>query len=570
MGKWSKDLEMNYTGRPWLESYKLGPYKLDHSLAPYPQEPLGAILDRAARAYPNQTAILFQGRELKYHQLKRRVDSLANALAGLGLQKGDRVCLYLSNCPEFVLAYWAVIKCGGVVVPTSILRTDEGLLHEVSSSRSRFLVCQEIHLDRGMAMRDFTDLEGILVTSDAGYDVKQVKASLPKDVYDLAALIAAYDPLPPQVEIDPAHDLCELAFTGGATGMPKGVMLSHASRYTSVNQALPWFLKPLLGGIKGKTSVLMSLPLFHAYGNFVQISAIYLGLRLLLLPDPRDTDAILASIMDHRPFLVPGVPTQFMRLADAGLKRSNCMLFSGSAPLPGEVAQEIRRKTGMPVSEAYGLTETATASHVNLSAFSRITGFLSKEKPGIGVPVPDVDCRLVDPDSGKDVPLGNPGELVLRGPQMMVGYWPEPGSGLTDDGWLHTGDVAVMDETGYFQIVDRLKDMINVSGLKVYTTEVDEVLFKHPSIAVAAAFGIPDVEIPGSERVMAVVTLKEGYRGSVTEQELRDFCRQHLPPYAVPKIVEFRDELPLTVSEKVFKKVLREQAIASMTARKEG
>jgi long-chain acyl-CoA synthetase len=573
---------MNDADRPWLKSYTLGPYRLDHCLAPYPQEPLFEILDRAAREFPNQTAILFQGRELKYHHLKRRVDSLANALASLGLQKGDRVCLYLSNCPEFVLSYWAVLKAGGVVVPTSILRTGQGLLHEVRSSQSRFMVCQEAYLDRGVALRDQTDLEKVLVTSNAGYDQERVQGSLPKDVYDFANLIASYDPLPPQVEIDPIHDLCELAFTGGATGLPKGVMLSHFSRHTSVIQTMPWFLKPLLGGIRGKTSVLISLPLFHAYGNFVQISAINLGLRLIILPDPRDTDAILKAILDHRPFLVPGVPTQFMRLADAGLKRSNSMLFSGSAPLPEEVAQEIKRKTGMPISEAYGLTETATVSHINLTAFSRITGFISKEKPGIGVPVPDMDCRLVspdagvnpaageDPDSGEGVPVGEPGEMVLRGPQMMLGYWPQPGSGLTEDGWLHTGDIAIMDETGYFQIVDRIKDMVSVSGMKVYTTEVDEVLFKHPAIAVAAAFGIPDAEIPGSERVMAVVVLKEAYRGSVTEQEVRDYCRQRLPPYAVPKIVEFRDELPLTVSEKVFKKALREQAIAQMMAQKEG
>jgi long-chain acyl-CoA synthetase len=561
---------MDYVDRPWLKSYSLGPYKLDHSLAPYPQEPVFAILDRTAQAYPNQPAILFQGRELKYHQLKRQVDSLANALAHLGLQKGDRVCLYLPNCPEFVLAYWAVLKAGGVIVPTSILRTDEGLLHEVDSSASRFMVCQEVYLERGMALRDRTSLEGILVASAAGYDVEQGQPSLPKGAHDLATLIATHAPLPPQVEIDPGGDLCELAFTGGATGLPKGVMLSHANRYASIVQTLPWFLKPLLGGIRGKTSVLIALPMFHSYGNFVQVSAINLGLRLLILPDPRDTETMLASIIEHRPFLVPGVPTQFMRLADAGLKRSNCMLFSGSAPLPGEVAQEIKRKTGMPVSEAYGLTETATVSHINLTAFSRITGFISKEKNGIGVPVPDMDCCLVDPESCKDVPQGKPGELMLRGPQVMLGYWPEPGSGLTSDGWLHTGDIAIMDETGYFQIVDRLKDMVNVSGLKVYTTEVDEILFKHPAIAIAAAFGIPDPEFPGSERVMAVVALKEGYRGSVTEQEVRDFCRQHLPPYAVPKIVEFRDELPLTVSEKVFKKVLREQAIARMMAQKEG
>jgi long-chain acyl-CoA synthetase len=561
---------MNTTDRPWLKSYTLGPYKLQQSLVPYPEKPVFEILDRIAQEHPNQTAILFQGRELKYHQLKRRVDSLANALEKLGLKKGDRVDLFLPNCPEYLLSYWAVLKAGGVVVPTSILRTDDGLLHEVSSSASRFLVCQESHLDRAIALCARTDLEGILVTSNAGYDVSKIQFSLPRGVHEIADLIAVYDSIPPVLEIDPVHDLCELAFTGGATGVPKGVMISHANRYSSTLQTLPWFLKPLLGGIKGKTSVLVSIPMFHVYGNFVQVSAINLGLRLLIIPDARDTAAILTSIETHRPFLIPGVPTQFMRLADAGLKRSNSMLFSGSAPLPGEVAREIERKTGMPVSEGYGLTESASVSHINLTAFSRVTGFISKMKPGIGVPLPDTDCRLVDPDSGEDVSPGSAGEVMIRGPQIMVGYWPEPGSGLTSDGWLHTGDVGIMDESGYFQIVDRLKDMVNISGMKVYTTEVDEVLFTHPAIAVAAAFGIPDAENPGSERVMAVVALKVEYRGSISEQELRDFCRQHLPPYAVPKLIEFRDELPLTVSEKVFKNALREQVIARIRNQKEG
>jgi long-chain acyl-CoA synthetase len=556
---------MTYADRPWLKSYKLGPYKLEQSLAPYTQKPVSEVLDRSAQEYPNHTAILFQGREVKYHQLKSRVDSLANALVRMGLKPGERVCLYLPNCPEYILSYWAVLKAGGVVVPTSILRKDEGLLYEVNSSGSRMIICHVDNLERVIAAREqTTNVEGFIVTGEWGFDRQTIQAPLPKSGYDFAELISGVDSAPPQVEIDPAHDLCELAFTGGATGIPKGVMLTHANRCASIDQSLPWFMKPLLAGIKGKTSVLLSIPMFHVYGNFIQTSAINLGLRLLILPDARDTEAILNSILEHRPFLVPGVPTQFMRLADAGLKRSNSMLFSGAAPLPWEVAEEIKRKTGMPISEGYGLTESTSVSHINLTAFSRITGFLSKDKPGIGVPIPDVDCRLVNPDTGEDVAMGKPGELVIRGPQIMLGYWPEPGSGLTEDGWLHTGDIGVMDETGYFQIVDRIKDMVNVSGMKVYTNEVDEVLFKHPGVAIAAAFGIPDKDVPGSERVMAVVTLKKEYRDSVTDEELRNFCRQHLPPYAVPKLIEFRDELPLTVTEKVFKKLLREQAIARM------
>jgi long-chain acyl-CoA synthetase len=251
-----------------------------------------------------------------------------------------------------------------------------------------------------------------------------------------------------------------------------------------------------------------------------------------------------------------------MRITHLNLSRMNALPISGSAPLPPEVADAFRRKTGMPISEAYGLTETSPVTHYNVSAFSKITGFVPDLKNGIGIPSPDTECRLLDPETGEEVPFGQPGEIVVRGPQIMKGYWPQPGAGLTADGWLHTGDIAVMADDGYFQLVDRAKDMVNVSGYKVYTTEVDQVLHKHPAVLAAAAFGVPDPDAAGSERVMAVVQLKEQYRGTVTEEEVRAFCREHLAPYAVPKYVEFRDELPLTVSDKIFKKVLRDAAIA--------
>ena len=555
---------MSYLDKPWLKSYKLGPYQLDRSLSPYPELPVYQVLDQAAEKYPTQTAILFQGRTLKYHQFKNQADRLAAALAGLGLHKGERVCVFLPNCIEFMLGYWAVVKAGGVVVPTSVLRTEEGLLHEVGSSGSRMVICQEESLERVLAIREKTQVEWIIVTSTAGYDLEDVSMPLPPYARDFRRLLNDDDRKSPVVEIDPRQDLCELAFTGGATGVPKGVMLSHFNRHSVVLQGLPWFMKPMLRGIAGKASVLLTLPLFHAMGNYIHLSAVDLGLRIILLPDPRDTQEIVKHVLDTRPFLIPGVPTQFMRLADAGLRRVNTMLFSGAAPLPLGVADEIKRKTGMPISEGYGLTETSSTTHINLSPFSRIFGFMAREKHGIGIPTPDTECKLVDPQSGQEVTFGEPGEIVVGGPQMMHGYWPEEGSGLTPDGWLHTGDIAVMDEDGYFQLVDRIKDMVNVSGMKVYTTEVDEVLFKHPAVLMAAAFGVSDPEVPGSERVMAVVQLKDEQQGQVSAQEIKDFCRQHLPPYAVPKYVEFRQEMPLTVSEKVFKKVLREEAISRM------
>ena len=555
---------MTVLDKPWLKSYKLGPYKLDASLAPYPELPLYHLLDQAAASYPNQTAVLFEGRELKYYQLKSQVDRLAGALTRLGVHKGDQVCLFLPNCLEYVLCYWAVLKAGGVVVPTSILRSPEGLAYELRESGARLLVCREEHLEMVQAAREQCAVECILVTSSAGYDLQALSAPLPPGALELRSTLAESDAQPPEVEIDPKHDLCELAFTGGATGIPKGVMLSHYNRYCAVLQGLPWMMKLMLRSLAGRASVLLSIPLFHTYGGFIQQSAAYLGMRLILLPDPRDAQAMADNIIQHRPFLVPGVPTQFMRLAEMGLRRSNTMLFSGAAPLPQEVAQHIKDKTGMSVSEGYGLTETSAMVTLNVSAFSRITGFIGQEIPGIGVPVPDTEVRLVDPASGLDTDAEQGGELLVRGPQLMLGYWPEPGSGLTSDGWLYTGDIAVMDEAGYFRIVDRIKDMVNVSGLKVYTTQVDEVLFRHPAVLMAAAFGVPDPEIPGSERVMAVVRLKDEPRETVSVAELQAYCREHLPPYAVPKYIEFRDDLPLTVTEKLFKRVLREEAIHRM------
>jgi long-chain acyl-CoA synthetase len=555
---------MSYLDKPWLKSYKLGPYKLKESLAPFPIEPVFKALDQASEKYPGQTAILFLGRTTKYSQLKNLVDKFSTALVGMGVKKGDRVCIFLPNCPEFIISNWAILKAGGVVVPTSILRTDEGLIHELTSSASKIIICRQENLERVLAIRKKCEIEHVIVTSTQGYDIQEIGLSLPKNIYEFRKCIYESHPHPIQVDIDPLEDLCEVAFTGGATGVPKGVMITHFNRYSCILQGFPWLMKPILPGFVGKASVLVPIPLFHSYGIYTHQISAYLGLRVILMPDPRDTDLFAEYIQKYRPFMVPAVPTQFMRLSEMDLSKMNVLPMSGSAPLPKEVSSAIKAKLGMPVSEAYGLTETSPATHYNLSAFSRITGFAAKEKIGIGIPTPDLECMLLDDETGDEVPYGQPGELVLRGPQVMKGYWPEPGSGLTEDGWLHTGDIAVMDEDGYFQIVDRIKDMVNVSGMKVYTNVVDEVLFRHPGVLMAAAFGVPDPKLPGSERVMAVIQLRTGFEHKVSGKQIIDHCREHLPPYAVPKYVEFRPELPLTVSEKVFKKTLREEAINKM------
>ena len=557
---------LSYSEKPWLKSYKLGPYKLKESLEPYPKVPVFKALDDAAKNYPGQTAILFDGREIKYLQLKNLVDRLASGLTSLGVEKGDRVCLFLPNCIEFILSDWAVMKTGAVVVPTSILRTDEGLQHEVGSSNSRVIICSETQLERALGIRDQTELEYILVISQDGYGEPLRQTLLPKGAHALINILEQGENTRPQVAIDPEHDLCELGFTGGATGVPKGVMVTHENRYSCIRQGLPWLMEPMLRGFAGKSSVLVAVPLFHTYGHYVYQSAAYLGMRAIVLPDPRDTKLMASTIREFRPFLITGVPTQFMRIAQEPLPRMNSMFLSGSAPLPVEVSRAVQQKTGMPISEGYGLTETSTVATMNVSAFSKITGFMQKEKFGIGVPTPDTECRLVDPETGAEVPLGKPGEIVLRGPQVMKGYWPEAGSGLTETGWLHTGDVAVMDEDGYLQLVDRIKDMVNISGMKVYTTTVDEVLFSHPAVLMAAAFGVPDPEVPGSERVMAVIQLKDEYKGQVSAVDLLSYCKGKLAPYAVPKSIEFREELPLTVTEKVFKKVLRDNVIEKIQA----
>lgn len=561
---------VSYADKPWLKSYKLGPFKLQKTIE-YPIKPLFAILDEAAEQFPGKDVYHYLGRRMKYHELKRQSDALANALANLGVKKGDRVIVFLPTCPQFIISDFAILKAGAVLVPCSPILKAPELKHQAQESGTETIICLNTHLKLINSIKVETRIKNIIITSLEDYspsESEEIKDTT--DTYQLRKLILDHEPEAPKIEIDPTEDLAILAFTGGSTGVPKGVMLTHFQRFTNILQGLPWMMSPI-PTYRGSASSMLAIPIFHAMGHYLMQSSIYWGLRIFLIPDPRDTELIVRVMNEYRPFLLFMVPTQLLKLAQPEIKirRMPVMVMSGAAPLPAEVARKLEEKIKMPISEGYGLTETGPVTHINISVFSKVTRFASSTKPGVGLPVPDTEVKLVDPVTGEEVPFGEVGEIWVKGPQLMKGYWPDAGSGLEDGGWLKTGDLGKMDDDGYFHVVDRIKDMINVSGMKVYSIEVDEVLFRHPEVEGAVTIGIPDPERPGSERIKAFIRLRENSKGKVSEQGIIDYCKENLAAYAVPKTIEFRDDLPLTVTEKIFKRALREEEIEKMKERGE-
>jgi long-chain acyl-CoA synthetase len=550
-----------YSEKPWLDGYKLGPFKLPSTLEPYPSVPLFSFFEETATHYPQRSACRYLGRTLTWRELKDNVDRLATALAGLGVKKGDRVATILPTCPQFIISDYAIQKLGATHVPCSPLHKGHDLIYEIGESGAETIICMDLSLELVHSVKPQTQLKTVIVTSVRDYSAKEPDPEEVPGAHQFRDLISSATPNPPEVEVDPHEDLALLVFTGGATGKPKGVMLTHFNLTSNTLQSLPWALGPLQEGIKGKASMLVGVPTFHAYGHWAIRACVYWGLQMILIPDPRDSDVIVEILKKYRPFMAPLVPTQYMRLIERKIGRTNTTFASGAAPLPPDVTKKFKKETGMPITEAYGLTETGPLAHFNLSSFAKVTGFMPFEKIGsIGVPVVDTEAKVVDRATGTEVPSGEVGELYIRGPQVMKGYWPEPGAGL-ENGWLPTGDLCRMDEDGYFFLVDRDKDMINVSGNKVYSTRVDEVIFEHPAVATAVTIGIPDPERPGSERVKAFVVLHSEQKGKVTADDIISYCQDKLAPYAVPRFIEFRDELPLTVTEKLFKKQLRDEEL---------
>ncbi len=563
--------KLTYADKPWLKSYSLGPFKLKHTMEPYPKINVYKFLEDSATNFPDNIACVYLDDEITYKDLKLKVDKLANAFIDLGLKKGDTVASVLPSCPEFILVDYAAMKMGAIHVPLSILHKTDDLVHEVKESNAKTVVCSYRRLERIYEAKNEVEIETVIHTPTKlfpDYKLPEMKEISEEGYYSLDDLLEKYDPLEKSIEIDPVEDIALLPFTGGTTGVPKGTMLTHYNITTNVIQLMHWMLDPIKLGIVGKAAIVIGVPIFHAYGHFTLHSCISMGLKALLM-DPRDMVRIVEVIKKNRPFMVTGVPAHYIRFLKLDLPKAPIFYLSGAAPMPPELADRFEQKTGVPMAEGYGATETCAASTVNISPLSKITGFMASKKNGVGVPLPDTEVKIVDPETGDEIPFGESGELWIRGPQVMKGYWPTPGNGLTDDGWLPMGDIGRMDEDGYFYIEDRIKDMINVSGNKVYSRLIDDILHEHPAVSVAGVIGIPDPERPGSERVKAFITLNRESEGKVTEQDIIDYLKDKVKPYAVPKYVEFRNDLPLTLAMKLFKRKLKNEEIAKMKERGE-
>ncbi|MFZ5813980.1 MAG: long-chain-fatty-acid--CoA ligase [Bacillota bacterium] len=547
-----------YAAKPWFRAY---PKEVPTSLN-YEEMALYDLLEQAAERHGDGTATIFYGAKLTYRQMRQQARRVAAGLIGLGVRKGDRVALMLPNCPQAVIAYYGALMAGAIVVQVNPLYMPRELSHQISDSGARVMIALDLTYPKVSQL----DIPHVIYTSLAEYMpvpikwIAPLKLKPPKIKYTSGVLrwtdLLAHPPLGQPVRVNPGEDLALLQYTGATTGLAKGCMLTHRNLVANVKQTEAWLYKARRGS---DLVAMAALPFFHVYGmTTVMNFTVSMGGTMILQPkfEARET---LKLIQKHRPSIFPGAPTMYVALnhiPDVTKFRLDSIdaCISGAAPLPVEVQQTFESLTGGRLVEGYGLTEAAPVTHANPIWERRKAG-------SIGLPWPDTECRIVDPDTGEEVPLGEVGELVVRGPQVMKGYWNSPAATAETlkDGWLYTGDMARMDEEGYFYIVDRKKDMIIAGGFNIYPREVEEVLYLHRGIKEAAVVGIPD-EYRG-ETVKAYVVPKEGY--TLDAAEIMEFCRQHLASYKTPRLIEFRKELPKSLVGKVLRRVLLEEERAA-------
>jgi long-chain acyl-CoA synthetase len=548
--------------KPWLAHYDPGvPPEVEA-----PPIPLWRFLEDSARRFPNNVALEFLGKTLTYKELWDLSLRLAQGLKELGIKPGDRVAVMLPNTPQFVIAFYGALLAGGVGVNVNPLYTPRELRHQLQDAGAETLVILDHLLPRFLEVERETPVKRVVVTGikdflpfpkNLLYPLKARKDRLPlgfprrEGFYAFQSLLQ-HPPATPHTP-DP-EDLALLQYTGGTTGISKGAMLTHRNLVANVLQIDAW--DPTSRDLLGKGVMLGALPFFHVYGMTVAMNyGLYSGYKIVLLPRP-EIHAVVEAIEKHGVTHFPGVPTLYVAFNNfPGIEKRNVksirICLSGAAPLPVEVAKRFEEITGARLIEGYGLSEASPVTHSN-----PVLGPI--KKGSIGMPLPSVEAKVVD-EEGHEVPLGEVGELIVKGPNVMKGYWnrPEETQKALKDGWLFTGDLARMDQDGYFYIVDRKKDMIIAGGYNIYPREVEEVLYGHEAVQEAAVVGVPDPY--RGETVAAFIVLKEAYRGKVTEKDMEAFCRENLAAYKVPRIIQFREGLPKSSVGKILRRELRDE-----------
>lgn len=559
-GKLITEVEGSEVNRIWLKNY-------DPHAKPelqYPEEPLFRILENTAKRYPEKVALDFIGKTIPYREVDELSDRIAGFLRSMGIKKGDRVIVDLPNTPHYIISYYGILKAGGVVVQCNPLYTKRELRYIAENSEARIAfaienaypnikpLLEEGLIEELIVCRIEDYLPGLLAFL---YRLKKEKVNVESGngvIFWKEAV--SHPPSKERPDIDPREDVAVFQYTSGTTGLPKAVMLTHFNLVANAMHVVSW-----LPDASEKDVFLGALPYFHVYGMTTSMNApIMLGCKIVLIPDPRDVPRILKSIQKHGVTVFCGVPTLFNAINQHPDTpkydlRSIRACISGSAPLPIEVKREFERITGGKLVEGYGLSETSPVTHAN-----PING-VNKEG-SIGIPFPNTVAVVVD-EEGRILPIGEVGELTIKGPQVMKGYYrmEEETRKVLINGWLLTGDMARIDEDGYFFIVDRKKDVIIAGGYNIYPREVEEVLYEHPAVVEAAVVGVPDPY--RGETVKAYIVLKPEYKGKVTEEEIIAFCRERMAAYKVPRMVEFRDELPKSAVGKILRRILKEEAV---------
>jgi long-chain acyl-CoA synthetase len=546
--------------KPWLKYYDPGVPESIH----YPQIPIQQLLHIAAATLPRKASTSFYGSELTFRQIRAQMLIMANALIKIGVKKGDRVALALPNCPQYVIAYYGVLSAGAIVVNINPMYTFDELKFMMENAGVETLITFDGALKVMRPLALTLKLKNVIITSVTDY-IDGMPASTAQSLkleagwHHYSELLAGCtDESVPRIEFQ-SSDTAVIQFTGGTTGVPKGAMISHGNLIASVFIGSIWgtFITAYIP--VAQRSVICVIPYFHSYGNTYCLNWSMFNAATQILFPRFELDEFLGTIakFDNITYF-PAVPTMITAIlghpktAELDLGARIGLISSGGAPMPVELIQKVR-DMGIFFSEGWGMSETVS---------SGISSPIMRHKGGsIGTPSPDVEVRLVDIDTGLvEVKPGEPGEILIKGPNVMQGYWnnPEETNNQLKDGWLSTGDIGQMDEEGYFYIVDRKKDMIIAGGFNIYPREVDEVLYQHPKVAEAVSVGVPDAY--RGETVKAFIVLQSGE--TATDKEIIDFCKTKLAAYKVPKLVEFRTNLPKSAVGKILRKILRDEEIA--------